>query len=107
MFDTNLSQELFEIHFSNATAYGRIRNPVIFLNPGTGIEKNRNRDEHPESYFRGLSKKFLGWKYLNIFHFSVADPDPGYSAFLTLDAGSGKEKSDPGLNIPDPQHYHF
>jgi hypothetical protein len=38
---------------------------------------------------------------------SVADPDPGSCALLTLDPGSGMEKksgSGSGINIPNPQH---
>jgi hypothetical protein len=36
--------------------------------------------------------------------FLVLDPDAGYGAFLTLDLGSGLEKSGSGTNIPDPLH---
>jgi hypothetical protein len=32
---------------------------------------------------------------------SVADPDPGSSAFWPMDPGSGMEKSGSGINISD------
>jgi hypothetical protein len=42
--------------------------------------------------------------YDHIFQPSVADPDPGYGAFLTLEPGSGmakKSRCASGMNIPD------
>jgi hypothetical protein len=50
----------------------------------------------PHHISESLVKFFCGKKYLNLYHFSVADQDPGQSAFSTLDAESGMQKSDPG-----------
>ncbi len=52
----------------------RIRDPVSFWPPGSGIHdgykiKIQIRDEHPISYFRDLRKKFLGKQIFNSFWF--------------------------------------
>jgi hypothetical protein len=46
--------------------------------------KIRIRDQHPESYFRGLRNNFLGSKLLKLFD---VDPDPESGIFLTLYPG--------------------
>jgi hypothetical protein len=55
---------------------------------GSGI---RIRDEQPGSYFRELRNHFLELKYR-------------YLKFFDADPGSGMEKFESGINIPDPQH---
>jgi len=43
-------------------------------------------DKHPGSYFKSLVAIFFGLKIIKFF---VADPYPGFGAFLALDQGSG------------------
>ncbi len=76
------------------------------MTPGSGIGKKYGSVSGmniPDHFFRSL-EAVLGLKILK---FLDADPDPGSEIFLTLDSGSGIEKSDPGsrINIPDPQHW--
>ncbi len=67
-----------------------------FFTPGTGMEKIRIRDKHSGSYFRELSKNFLGLKILN-FALRIQDPvlfwhlDPGWEK-----PGSGILDKHPG-----------
>jgi hypothetical protein len=63
-----------------------------FLTPGSaGWVKIRIgiRDEHPGSYFREQINNFI----VKILKFFYVDPGPGPGIFLTLDPGSGLEKS--------------
>jgi hypothetical protein len=66
-------------------------------------------DKHPGSYFKSLVAIFFGLKIIKFF---VADPYPGFGAFLALDQGSGirdgklrirgKHPGSAALSVPVP-----
>jgi hypothetical protein len=60
-----------------------------FRDPGWVKIRIGIRDEHPGSYFREQINNFI----VKILKFFYVDPGPGPGIFLTLDPGSGLEKS--------------
>jgi hypothetical protein len=51
-----------------------------------------------------ISKSLVNFWGLKILKFFVANPDPEFGDFLTLDPESGMEKFGSGIKIPGPQH---
>ncbi len=71
----------------------RIRDPVPFLTPVSGIGdpgwvKNRILDEQHGSYFRELRNQFFGLKYLNYLMW-IQDPGSGMENIRTRDKHPG------------------
>jgi hypothetical protein len=60
------------------------------------------QNEHPGSYFREL-RQFFCFKILTGKFFG-ADPDPGSGIFLTVDPGSGMEKTSRISNTESDVH---
>ncbi len=80
----------------------RDRKKIPIRDPGSGINIQDHFSENLVSIFLVKNASIL---------FYVANPDPGSSAFLTLDPGSGMEKLDYGIGdkhnfFLDPHPHH-
>ncbi len=76
----------------------RIRVPMLFWPRDPGWIKNQDPGWTFRIIFARAWKQFLGLKILKFFN---ADPDPWSRISLILYPGSGMEKFESGINIPD------